>query len=148
MFNGEAVSFPSGAAVFPPAPNPASTTPTNPSNPTNQNSKSKFSRESFEEMKQSPGLKSGDMKDPLNFLDPLWSLKKKWVSNTGGNKICPANPCAYVLLVVFALTLLWSWLYNINLSRGRQTVFGTKPSGRRNRPMEGWSSIVVRKTAS
>ncbi|KAI5640662.1 BRO1-like domain-containing protein [Phthorimaea operculella] len=38
---------------------------------------SKFSKESFEEMKQSPGLKSGDMKDPLNFLDPLWSLKKK-----------------------------------------------------------------------
>lgn len=40
-------------------------------------SKLKFSRESFEEMKQAPGLTSGDMKDPLNFLDPLWSLKKK-----------------------------------------------------------------------
>lgn len=77
MFNGEAVSFQSGAAVLPPVPLPSPTTPTIPPNPTNQNSKSKFSRESFEEMKQSPGLKSGDMKDPLNFLDPLWSLKKK-----------------------------------------------------------------------
>lgn len=71
MFNGEAVSVPSGAAVLPPV------TPT-PTNPANAGQKpTKFSRESFEEMKQSPGLKSGDMKDPLNFLDPLWSLKKK-----------------------------------------------------------------------
>ncbi|XP_075992722.1 tyrosine-protein phosphatase non-receptor type protein myopic isoform X2 [Anticarsia gemmatalis] len=70
MFNGEAVSVPSGAAVLPPV------TPTsNPSAP--QQKLNKFCRESFEEMKQSPGLKSGDMKDPLNFLDPLWSLKKK-----------------------------------------------------------------------
>ncbi|XP_047042446.1 tyrosine-protein phosphatase non-receptor type 23 [Helicoverpa zea] len=70
MFNGEAVSLPSGAAVLPPV------TPT--SNPSTAGQKpTKFSRESFEEMKQSPGLKSGDMKDPLNFLDPLWSLKKK-----------------------------------------------------------------------
>ncbi|XP_030024253.2 tyrosine-protein phosphatase non-receptor type 23 [Manduca sexta] len=69
MFNGEAVSVPSGAAVLPPVtPTPSNTTSTQ---------RSKFSRESFEEMKQSPGLKSGDMKDPLNFLDPLWSLKKK-----------------------------------------------------------------------
>uniref|UniRef100_A0A2A4JAU3 Tyrosine-protein phosphatase non-receptor type 23 n=1 Tax=Heliothis virescens TaxID=7102 RepID=A0A2A4JAU3_HELVI len=67
-FNGEAVSLPSGAAVLPPV------TP----NPSTAGQKiTKFSRESFEEMKQSPGLKSGDMKDPLNFLDPLWSLKKK-----------------------------------------------------------------------
>ncbi|XP_053603640.1 tyrosine-protein phosphatase non-receptor type 23 [Plodia interpunctella] len=69
-FNGEAVSVPSGAAVLPPVtPNPPTTTSTG--------QRGKFSRESFEEMKQSPGLKSGDMKDPLNFLDPLWSLKKK-----------------------------------------------------------------------
>ncbi|CAB3250605.1 unnamed protein product [Arctia plantaginis] len=72
MFNGEAVSVPSGAAVRPPV------TPTaNPAPPTAQSKLNKFSRESFEEMKQLPGLKSGDMKDPLNFLDPLWSLKKK-----------------------------------------------------------------------
>lgn len=77
MFSGEAVSFPGVAAVLPPVPIPTPTTPTNPTNPLNQNPKLKFSRESFEEMKQSPGLKSGDMKDPLNFLDPLWSLKKK-----------------------------------------------------------------------
>ncbi|XP_072937126.1 uncharacterized protein mop [Epargyreus clarus] len=70
MFNGEAISGPSGAAVLPPV------TPT-PSTPTITGQKNKFSKESFEEMKQSPGLKSGDMKDPLNFLDPLWSLKKK-----------------------------------------------------------------------
>ncbi|CAG9784113.1 unnamed protein product [Diatraea saccharalis] len=75
MFNGEAVSVPSGAGVLPPvtpipAPAPASA-------PAPAHHKGKFSRESFEEMKQSPGLKSGDMKDPLNFLDPLWSLKKK-----------------------------------------------------------------------
>lgn len=73
MFNGEAVSLPSGAAVLPPV------TPSPSPNPSNAAQKlSKFSRESFEEMKQSPGLTSGDMKDPLNFLDPLWSLKKKW----------------------------------------------------------------------
>lgn len=71
MFNGEAVSLPSGAAVLP----PVTPTPTNAS--TASQKTTKFSRESFEEMKQSPGLKSGDMKDPLNFLDPLWSLKKK-----------------------------------------------------------------------
>ncbi|KAJ0182115.1 hypothetical protein K1T71_002837 [Dendrolimus kikuchii] len=71
MFNGEAVSVPSGAAVLPPVtPTPSAAQPS--TQKTN-----KFSRESFEEMKQSPGLKSGDMKDPLNFLDPLWSLKKK-----------------------------------------------------------------------
>lgn len=71
MFNGEAVSVPSGAAVLPPVtPTPSITQPS--TQRTN-----KFSKESFEEMKQSPGLKSGDMKDPLNFLDPLWSLKKK-----------------------------------------------------------------------
>ncbi|XP_052758573.1 tyrosine-protein phosphatase non-receptor type 23 [Galleria mellonella] len=70
MFNGEAVSVPSGASVLPPV------TPT-PTVATSSGQKQKFSRESFEEMKQSPGLKSGDMKDPLNFLDPLWSLKKK-----------------------------------------------------------------------
>ncbi|XP_059058125.1 tyrosine-protein phosphatase non-receptor type 23 [Achroia grisella] len=70
MFNGEAVSVPSGASVLPPV------TPT-PNVATSSGQKQKFSRESFEEMKQSPGLKSGDMKDPLNFLDPLWSLKKK-----------------------------------------------------------------------
>ncbi|XP_049883447.1 tyrosine-protein phosphatase non-receptor type 23 [Pectinophora gossypiella] len=68
MFNGEAVSGQSGASILPPAPPATSST-----NPKTQ----KFSRESFEEMKQAPGLKSGDMKDPLNFLDPLWSLKKK-----------------------------------------------------------------------
>ncbi|KAM3958065.1 tyrosine-protein phosphatase non-receptor type protein myopic [Aphomia sociella] len=70
LFNGEAVSVPSGASVLPPV------TPT-PTVGTSTGQKQKFSRESFEEMKQSPGLKSGDMKDPLNFLDPLWSLKKK-----------------------------------------------------------------------
>ncbi|XP_063617343.1 tyrosine-protein phosphatase non-receptor type 23 [Cydia splendana] len=69
-FNGEAISVPTGASVLP----PVTPTPT----PTAASSqRTKFSRESFEEMKQSPGLKSGDMKDPLNFLDPLWSLKKK-----------------------------------------------------------------------
>lgn len=69
LFNGETVAGPSGASVMPPVtPTPASSTTTNKTQ--------KFSRESFEEMKQSPGLKSGDMKDPLNFLDPLWSLKK------------------------------------------------------------------------
>lgn len=68
MFNGEAVSVPSGAAALPlVAPSPS----------TSAQKPNKFSRESFEEMKQLPGLKSGDMKDPLNFLDPLWSLKKK-----------------------------------------------------------------------
>lgn len=74
MFNGEAVSVPSGAAVLPPV-----TPVVNPPTATTQSQQklNKFSRESFEEMKQSPGLKSGDMKDPLNFLDPLWSLKKK-----------------------------------------------------------------------
>ncbi|KAJ2953915.1 hypothetical protein O0L34_g1550 [Tuta absoluta] len=72
LFTGEAVSVPTGASILPPAPqtNSPVTTPTG-SKPL------KFSKESFEEMKQSPGLKSGDMKDPLNFLDPLWSLKKK-----------------------------------------------------------------------
>ncbi|XP_045514066.1 tyrosine-protein phosphatase non-receptor type 23 isoform X2 [Pieris brassicae] len=39
--------------------------------------RNRFSRESFEEMRQAAGLKSGDMTDPLNFLDPLWTLKKK-----------------------------------------------------------------------
>lgn len=69
MFNGEAVSGASGASVLPPVtPSPTASTTSN---------KSKFSKESFEEMRQAPGLKSGDMKDPLNFLDPLWSLKKK-----------------------------------------------------------------------
>lgn len=68
-FNGEAVSVASGASILPPVtPSPAIPT---------TSSKTKFSKESFEEMKQAPGLKSGDMKDPLNFLDPLWSLKKK-----------------------------------------------------------------------
>ncbi|XP_060801444.1 tyrosine-protein phosphatase non-receptor type 23 isoform X1 [Amyelois transitella] len=70
MFNGEAVSFPSGAGVLPPVPPAPAAAPSS-------GQRNKFSRESFEEMKQSPGLKSGDMKDPLNFLDPLWSLKKK-----------------------------------------------------------------------
>ncbi|KAL4712811.1 hypothetical protein ACJJTC_011881 [Scirpophaga incertulas] len=72
MFNGEAVSVPSGASVLPPvtpSPSPPAAAPST--------KLGKSSRESFEEMKQSPGLKSGDMKDPLNFLDPLWSLKKK-----------------------------------------------------------------------
>lgn len=72
MFNGEAVSVPSGASVLPPVTPTATSAP-----PTTQPKLNKFSRESFEEMKQLPGLKSGDMKDPLNFLDPLWSLKKK-----------------------------------------------------------------------
>ncbi|XP_037866683.1 tyrosine-protein phosphatase non-receptor type 23 isoform X2 [Bombyx mori] len=69
-FNGEAVSGPTGASILPPV------TPT-PNNSNSATPQKKFSRESFEEMKQAPGLKSGDMKDPLNFLDPLWSLKKK-----------------------------------------------------------------------
>ncbi|XP_041968457.1 tyrosine-protein phosphatase non-receptor type 23 [Aricia agestis] len=68
-FNGETVAVPSGASVLPP-------TPVTPA-PSSSSQRNKFSRESFEEMKQAPGLKSGDMKDPLNFLDPLWSLKKK-----------------------------------------------------------------------
>nr|XP_034827526.1 tyrosine-protein phosphatase non-receptor type 23 isoform X1 [Maniola hyperantus] len=71
IFNGEAVSVATGASVLPPVtPSPASTTAP-------ATLKTKFSRESFEEMRQAPGLTSGDMKDPLNFLDPLWSLKKK-----------------------------------------------------------------------
>ncbi|XP_046962007.1 tyrosine-protein phosphatase non-receptor type 23 [Vanessa cardui] len=75
MFNGEAVSLASGASVLPPSVLPSPTvSATSSSTSTN---KAKFSRESFEEMRQAPGLKSGDMKDPLNFLDPLWSLKKK-----------------------------------------------------------------------
>ncbi|XP_023951524.2 tyrosine-protein phosphatase non-receptor type 23 [Bicyclus anynana] len=77
MFNGEAVSVASGASVLPPVtPSPSAGAAATPggAHPT---LKTKFSRESFEEMRQSPGLKSGDMKDPLNFLDPLWSLKKK-----------------------------------------------------------------------
>lgn len=71
MFNGEAISVASGASVLPPVP-PSPGPSASPAT-----SKGKFSRESFEEMRQAPGLKSGDMKDPLNFLDPLWSLKKK-----------------------------------------------------------------------
>ncbi|CAG9134725.1 unnamed protein product [Plutella xylostella] len=67
-FNGEAVSVPSGASILSMV---SSTTKEE-----KKESKLKFSRESFEEMKQAPGLTSGDMKDPLNFLDPLWSLKK------------------------------------------------------------------------
>ncbi|XP_045762930.1 tyrosine-protein phosphatase non-receptor type 23 isoform X2 [Maniola jurtina] len=75
MFNGEAVSVATGASILPPVtPSPASTTAPGSSHAT---LKPKFSRESFEEMRQAPGLTSGDMKDPLNFLDPLWSLKKK-----------------------------------------------------------------------
>lgn len=76
MFNGEAVSMATGASVLPPMTPSTSAAATTPggAHPT---LKTKFSRESFEEMRQSPGLKSGDMKDPLNFLDPLWSLKKK-----------------------------------------------------------------------
>ncbi|XP_068621073.1 tyrosine-protein phosphatase non-receptor type 23-like isoform X2 [Battus philenor] len=84
LFNGEAVSLQSGAAVFPrgpaTAPPPPATPPATATTATSNTSATriqKFSRESFEEMRQSPGLKSGDMKDPLNFLDPLWSLKKK-----------------------------------------------------------------------
>ncbi|XP_028169896.1 tyrosine-protein phosphatase non-receptor type 23 [Ostrinia furnacalis] len=77
MFNGETVSVPAGAPILPLlTPNPSVPT-TTPSQPTKSSHKPKSSRESFEEMKQSPGLKTGDMKDPLNFLDPLWSLKKK-----------------------------------------------------------------------
>ncbi|XP_022126912.2 tyrosine-protein phosphatase non-receptor type 23 isoform X2 [Pieris rapae] len=61
-FTGEAVSAPSVATAL--APRPTS-------------HRNRFSRESFEEMRQAAGLKSGDMTDPLNFLDPLWTLKKK-----------------------------------------------------------------------
>ncbi|XP_047514216.1 tyrosine-protein phosphatase non-receptor type 23 isoform X2 [Pieris napi] len=61
-FKGEPAAAPSAAAA--PAPRPTS-------------HRNKFSRESFEEMRQAAGLKSGDMTDPLNFLDPLWTLKKK-----------------------------------------------------------------------
>ncbi|CAF4955575.1 unnamed protein product [Pieris macdunnoughi] len=61
-FKGETASAPSAATA--PAPRPTS-------------HRNKFSRESFEEMRQAAGLKSGDMTDPLNFLDPLWTLKKK-----------------------------------------------------------------------
>lgn len=68
LFNGEAVSVPSGASVHLP--------PIQQSNQT-KDKINKFSKESFEEMKQTAGLKTGDMKDPLSFLDPLWSLKKK-----------------------------------------------------------------------
>lgn len=70
MFNGEAVSIQSGASVPPPhitTPHPRSTS----------ENFNKFSKESFEEMKQAAGLKSGDMQDPLSYLDPLWSLKKR-----------------------------------------------------------------------
>ncbi|XP_038206872.1 tyrosine-protein phosphatase non-receptor type 23-like [Zerene cesonia] len=80
MFNGEAVSAPSGAAALPPAPGPAPGAGPGPAPapaPPSGGARGKFNRESFEEMRQAPGLKSGDMKDPLNFLDPLWSLKKK-----------------------------------------------------------------------
>ncbi|CAH2067482.1 unnamed protein product, partial [Iphiclides podalirius] len=82
MFNGEAVTVASGAGVLPRAVTPA-TAPAPASAPAPAPASAsatrvqKFTRESFEEMRQSPGLKSGDMKDPLNFLDPLWSLKKK-----------------------------------------------------------------------
>lgn len=75
MFNGEAVTTTTGASFLPPV--PAVPPSPSPSTPSLTSAKTKFSRESFEEMKQLPGLKSGDMKDPLNFLDPLWSLKKK-----------------------------------------------------------------------
>lgn len=76
MFNGETVSVPTGASVLPPVtPSPPVTAPPSGQKPLH---KHKFSRESFEEMKQTPGLATADMKDPLNFLDPLWSLKKKW----------------------------------------------------------------------
>ncbi|KPI94568.1 hypothetical protein RR46_05820 [Papilio xuthus] len=81
MFNGEAVSMQSGAGVLPRGPTAAISAATPNTTPTGSDATAtrvqKFSRESFEEMRQSPGLKSGDMKDPLNFLDPLWSLKKK-----------------------------------------------------------------------
>ncbi|KPJ07130.1 Tyrosine-protein phosphatase non-receptor type 23 [Papilio machaon] len=81
MFNGEAVSMQSGAGVLPRGPTAAISAATANTTPTASDATAtrvqKFSRESFEEMRQSPGLKSGDMKDPLNFLDPLWSLKKK-----------------------------------------------------------------------
>ncbi|XP_045534143.1 tyrosine-protein phosphatase non-receptor type 23 [Papilio machaon] len=81
MFNGEAVSLQSGAGVLPRGPTAAISAATANTTPTASDATAtrvqKFSRESFEEMRQSPGLKSGDMKDPLNFLDPLWSLKKK-----------------------------------------------------------------------
>ncbi|CAG4976183.1 unnamed protein product [Parnassius apollo] len=84
MFNGEAVSLQSGAGVLPRTPASAmatataATAATAATTATSATSRAhKFSRESFEEMRQLPGLKSGDMKDPLNFLDPLWSLKKK-----------------------------------------------------------------------
>ncbi|XP_077296502.1 tyrosine-protein phosphatase non-receptor type protein myopic isoform X2 [Arctopsyche grandis] len=70
MFNGEAVSIQSGASVPP----PHITTPHPRSSSENFN---KFTKESFEEMKQAAGLKSGDMQDPLSYLDPLWSLKKR-----------------------------------------------------------------------
>ncbi|CAK1544316.1 unnamed protein product [Leptosia nina] len=76
LFNGESVSFPSGAGVLP----QSATTPTPSTVPTASGSsaqRTKFNRESFEEMRQAPGLKNVDMKDPLNFLDPLWTLKKK-----------------------------------------------------------------------
>ncbi|XP_032510581.2 tyrosine-protein phosphatase non-receptor type 23 isoform X1 [Danaus plexippus] len=75
MFNGEAVTTTTGASFLPPV--PAVPPSPSPSTASLTSAKTKFSRESFEEMKQLPGLKSGDMKDPLNFLDPLWSLKKK-----------------------------------------------------------------------
>lgn len=96
MFNGEAVSVSSvvgpalsgpilghTVATGPSAGTAAVTGPltsgpalTGPPAPTTCQ-RNKFSRESFEEMRQAAGLKSGDMKDPLNFLDPLWTLKKK-----------------------------------------------------------------------
>ncbi|VVD01973.1 unnamed protein product [Leptidea sinapis] len=66
QFNGEAVSGP--AAPFVSA---------DPSGAGGAGGAGRTSRETFEEMRQSAGLKSGNMKDPLNYLDPLWSLKKK-----------------------------------------------------------------------
>lgn len=77
MFSGEAVSVQSGAGVLPRGPTAPVSTNTPTASDATATRVQKFSRESFEEMRQSPGLKSGDMKDPLNFLDPLWSLKKK-----------------------------------------------------------------------
>jgi hypothetical protein len=67
MFNGEVVSVPTGASIPPPHITQAK----------RSENFGKFSKESFEEMKQAAGLKSGDMQDPLSYLDPLWSLKKR-----------------------------------------------------------------------
>lgn len=68
LFNGEAVSVQSGASIPPPHITPHTRKSDN---------YNKFTKESFEEMKQAAGLKSGDMQDPLSYLDPLWSLKKR-----------------------------------------------------------------------